>query len=183
MGKCLSTVPSIEQTEVWAGNLSDGYYVVLLFNKASFENTVEVTWEEVGLNSTKASARNLWTKEDLGIIDKGYKVKLQSHDSLLLKVKPETSPDPKPEPEPELEPEPEPEPKPEPKPNPDENNVNNTIVFSLTIGCLCLVILFIFFIICYMKKKRENLKKAENNDIEDENLNDKLVRNTTDSQN
>ena len=180
MGKCLSTVPSIEQTEVWAGNLSDGYYVVLLFNKASFENTVEVTWEEVGLNSTKASARNLWTKEDLGIIDKGYKVKLQSHDSLLLKVKPEASPGPKPDPEPE----PEPEPEPDPKPNPDdENNVNNTIVFSLTIGCLCLVILFIFFIICYMKKKRENLKKAENNDIEDENLNDKLVRNTTDSQN
>ena len=51
------------------------------------------------------------------------------------------------------------EPDPEPTPDDDKDDKeNNTVVFSLTICSLVIVIGFIFFVICYMKVKRENAK-------------------------
>ena len=38
-GKCLSTKPDPDQTEVWAGKLYDGNWTVLLLNRASFIKT------------------------------------------------------------------------------------------------------------------------------------------------
>ena len=171
MGKCLSTAKTIEQTEVWAGNLSDGSLAVLLLNRASYQEYVEITWKELGLNYSIASLRDLWAKKDLEPAIDGYKVKLKSHESLFLKVS---------------EPEPEPEPTPSDSDNQeDEDDENNTLIFVLTIGSLVLVIGFIFFVICYIKIKREKIGKTQESDVEDnpDNLNGKLVRNTTDTQN
>jgi hypothetical protein len=173
MGKCLSTAKTIEQTEVWAGNLSDGSLAVLLLNRASYQEYVEITWKELGLNYSIASLRDLWAKKDLEPAIDGYKVKLKSHESLFLKVS-------------EPEPEPEPEPTPSDSDNQeDEDDENNTLIFVLTIGSLVLVIGFIFFVICYIKIKREKIGKTQESDVEDnpDNLNGKLVRNTTDTQN
>ena len=154
-GQCLSTAPKIEQTEVWAGNLSDGYYVVLLFNKASFENTVEVTWEEIGLNWTKATVRDLWAQKDLGTIEKKYSIKLQKHESQLLKIieyknTPKTPP-------------------------------SNTLIFFVTLIPIFLIICFIAFIICYMKIKRHNINANENSNAFDGNSKDKLIDTSKDS--
>ena len=171
MGKCLSTAKTIERTEVWAGNLSDGSLAVLLLNRASYQEYVEITWKELGLNYSIASLRDLWAKKDLEPAIDGYKVKLKSHESLFLKVS---------------EPEPEPEPTPSDSDNQeDEDDENNTLIFVLTIGSLVLVIGFIFFVICYIKIKREKIGKTQESDVEDnpDNLNGKLVRNTTDTQN
>ena len=46
-GKCLSSKIEPEQTEVWAGLLSDGNCVVLLLNRASFTAEVEIKWNEL----------------------------------------------------------------------------------------------------------------------------------------
>ena len=177
MGKCLSSQRVFEQTEVWAGNLSDGSMAVLLFNRASFKYTVDITWKELGVNYTKASIRDLWAKKDLGNFQDGYKVILQSHESQFLKVREFNGTEPNPDPQPEPEPEPEPEP-----PKDDDNNI---LVLTLVVASLCIVIGFIFFIICYMKIKRKNLGEAsiEGNNNGNENLNGKLIRNTIDSQN
>ena len=176
MGKCLASAKTVEQTEVWAGNLSDGSLAVLLFNRASYENTVEVTWKELGLNYTNASLRDLWARKDLEQATNGYKVKLKSHESQFLKVSNNDKPGPEPGPGPEPEPTDDTE---------DDDDENNTLIFTLTIGSLVLIIGFIFFVICFIKKKREKVEKAPQNETEDdpENLSGKLVRNTTDSQN
>ena len=143
MGKCLSSAATVEQTEVWAGNLSDGSFAVLLLNKASYESEVEVTWEELGINNTKASVRDLWAKKNLGLIKNGYKIKLKSHESKFLKVFPDSD-------------------------NSDNDKENNTAVFAFTICSLALVVGFIFFILCYMEIKRE---KANKNPDEVDNVN------------
>ena len=49
MGKCLTMYINEEAKEVWAGNLSDGSYAVLLLNKGSFTNELEINWEEIGI--------------------------------------------------------------------------------------------------------------------------------------
>jgi hypothetical protein len=145
-GKCLSIPPKIEQTEVWAGNLSDGYYVVLLFNKASYENTVEVTWEEVGLKSNRVTVRDLWAKKDLGVIENKYSVKLQKHESQLLKVI-------------------------EYKETTDDNNNNLFYYLIIIIPAFLVLVVIVILIICCIKKKKTKRDKNSNNNIDNDNLN------------
>ena len=88
MGKCLSIYMNEEATEIWAGNLSDGSYSVLLLNKASFTHRIEISWEEIGFNDVKAEVRDLWERQSLGYFENGYEVSLKSHSSQLLKIIP-----------------------------------------------------------------------------------------------
>ena len=88
MGKCLTTYMNEEVTEVWAGKLSNGTYAVLLLNKGSFTNDVEINWEEIGFDNIYAKLRDLWAKKDLGLFKLKYKVTLKSHSSQLLKITP-----------------------------------------------------------------------------------------------
>ena len=88
MGKCLSIYMNEEATEVWAGNLSDGSYSVLLLNKASLTHEVEITWEELGFYDIKAEVRDLWERKSLGYFENGYEVSLKPHSSKLLKITP-----------------------------------------------------------------------------------------------
>ena len=88
-GKCLTIYTNEEAKEVWAGNLSDGSYAVLLLNKGSLENEVEITWEEIGFNnSIECKIRDLWERKDLGNFTKGYKTILKTHASQLIKITP-----------------------------------------------------------------------------------------------
>jgi hypothetical protein len=88
MGKCLSIYMNEEATEVWAGNLSDGSYSVLLLNKASLTHRIEISWEEIGFNDVRAEVRDLWERQSLGYFEDGYEVSLKSHSSQLLKITP-----------------------------------------------------------------------------------------------
>ena len=87
-GKCLTTYVNEESKEVWAGNLSDGSYVVLLLNRGSLTNELEVNWKEIGFNETEANIRDLWERKDLGKFKNGYKTNLTTHTSQLLKITP-----------------------------------------------------------------------------------------------
>ena len=162
-GKCLSSLKELQQTEVWAGNLSDGNKVVLLLNRATFETVVEIKWSELGLNVTKAYLRDLWEQKYLGGFNNSYKGILASHESQLLKV---------------YENDPEKKTDENNNDNSDENNDdNNDLILGLTIGVLILLLAFIFFIIIFMKYKQQ---KEENKapDIDTEYLNSNLVRET-----
>ena len=61
-GKCLSSLVDIQTVEVWAGNLSNGSYAVLLVNRASFNASIEITWKEIGFKEENATLRDLWEK-------------------------------------------------------------------------------------------------------------------------
>jgi alpha-galactosidase len=87
-GKCLTMYMNEEAKEVWAGKISNGSYVALFFNRGTFINEIEITWKEIGINTTKAQVRDLWERKDLGIFKYGYKSRLFTHSSLLLKITP-----------------------------------------------------------------------------------------------
>ena len=88
LGKCLTSYMNEEAKEVWAGKLFDGSFAVLLLNKGSFTNEIQINWEEIGFNSIEAKIRDLWERKDLGIFTKGYMISLKSHTSQLLKITP-----------------------------------------------------------------------------------------------
>ena len=128
-GKCLSSIPEPQTTEVWAGKLDNGTYAVLLLNRGTVKSIVEISWKEIGFNNTQASLRDLWEKRDLGIFNDSYYVYLDSHDSQLIKVTPID----------------------------DENEEGYDIITFIVIFGVCfLLVAFIFSILFYMKKKRGN---------------------------
>ena len=84
--KCLASMD--EGTEVWAGNLSDGKYAVLLLNRATISNKVEISWKEIGISEKEVKLRDLWERKDLGTFNNKYVVYLASHDSQFLTLEP-----------------------------------------------------------------------------------------------
>ena len=149
-GKCLSSQIEPDQTEVWAGRLSDGNWVVLLLNRASFSTEVEVKWNEISLISTNFFVRDLWQKIDLGEFKESYKVNLSPHESQLLKV---------------------------------YENIpkNNGLTLGILLGVLALLLGFIAFIVIFMNWKKKNEENKTNGDIDIENVNENLIRQTKDS--
>ena len=151
-GKCLSSNALPEQTEVWAGRLSDGNWAVLLLNRASFEAEVEIKWNELFLSVNRAYVRDLWEHKDLGGFNNSYKVNLSSHESQFLKV---FEQDPL-------------------------NDGTDALILWILIGVLALLLGFLGFIVLYInyKRKKEEMKKI---DINEENIEQNLVRETKDS--
>ena len=87
-GNCLFSLIENDYAEVWAGNLSDSSYAVLLVNRGTINATVEISWEEIGFKEEEAKIRDLWEKKDLGIFKERYSITLVPHDSQMLKVTP-----------------------------------------------------------------------------------------------
>ena len=82
-GKCLTAMD--EATEVWAGNLSNGEYAILLLNRAKSPQKVSISREEIGFDNKTLKLRDLWEHKDLEF-NNTFSVSLDSHDSLLLKA-------------------------------------------------------------------------------------------------
>ena len=154
-GKCLSSAPQLEQTEVWAGGLSDGNKVILLFNRASFPAIVEIKWSELGLDVKKAYLRDLWEHKYLGGFEDSYQVNLTSHQSQMLKVYEE---------DPETD-----------KKEEEEDDEDKTVVLSLIVVSLVLLLAFIGFVVFYLIQKRKTVEVREPN-IDNENLDANLIR-------
>jgi len=166
-GKCLSSLVDIQTIEVWAGNLSNGSYAVLLVNRASYNASIEISWKDLGFKEEKAKLRDLWEKKDLGEFKDGYNITLESHDSQMLKVTPikddkddddkgdDKDGDDKGDDQDE-----------------DEDNKGDGKLFTIlgiVFGCLILLIIIIIVIICCIKKKSQkpNTNEVDNNKLID----------------
>ena len=154
-GKCLASAILPDQTEIWAGRLSDGNKVVLLFNRASFGAKVEVKWTELGINTTTLYLRDLWEKRYLGAYNYSYKVNLLSHESQLLKVY-------------------------EKNPESIEEDDNNTVYLIVLLFSVGVVLGFIGFIIFYFKYKQAKSGTGMP-PYENGNMDNNLIRDTTGS--
>ena len=139
-GQCLTS--SIEIAEVWAGNLSDGKYAVLLLNRASISGRVEVTWKDLGRDERRAKIRDLWEKRDLGEYEYKYVAYLASHDSQLLTVEIIN--------EGEIEEE------------EGEHFVQNIVMIVLGVIIFIGICAFLYVFIVNKKKKKEEKQKEEN---------------------
>ena len=138
-GKCLTIYVNEESKEVWAGNLSDGSYSVLLLNRGSLTNELDVKWIEIGFNNTNAKIRDLWEKKDLGIFKNEYKINLKSHTSQLLKITPIEIID-----------------------GNNENNGNNLLLIIMIIIVVILISIILSFIFIKIRKKKYSLEDEIN---------------------
>jgi Alpha-galactosidase len=83
-GKPISTSTTLE---VWSKKLSGNQtYAVVLFNRTAASASITVTWASLGMTSTSATVRDLWTHTDLGPTATQYTATVPSHGVVMLKV-------------------------------------------------------------------------------------------------
>ena len=145
-GKCLSSLISYEVTEVWKSNLSDGAFAILLVNRASFNASIEFTFEEIGIKNKRAKIRDLWDKKDLGEFENKYSVNLEKHDSQFLKIWPIID---------------------------DENNDDKIMIIIIIVAGSVIGISVILVLAFYFRMKK--WKVQDNNDNVDNFDEDKLI--------
>lgn len=77
------------RSSIWAGQLPDGNWVVGLFNREDTEQTMTVNFnKDLGFaKGTRANIRDLWRGADLGEQEDKYRVSLQPHSCLVVKIK------------------------------------------------------------------------------------------------
>jgi alpha-galactosidase len=61
---------------------------VAIFNLADDKRTINLTWEEIGVSTDKASVRDLWAQKNLGALEK-VSLMLNPHASVLYRVDPQ----------------------------------------------------------------------------------------------
>ena len=87
--QCITPEKLNDIIEVWAGELANGDYAVLLLNRGLVEREIEAFWTDVGLEEgSTVSARDLWLKEDLGEFTNSFKATVAPHASRLLRITP-----------------------------------------------------------------------------------------------
>jgi alpha-galactosidase len=73
--------------EVWAKDMEDGSKAVGLFNRGTPEQTVTLTWSDLGL-SGEQTVRDLWRQKDLGTFAGQFEAKIGRHGVVLVKITP-----------------------------------------------------------------------------------------------
>ncbi len=73
--------------QVWRSRDADGSFTVALFNLGYAGANVSVNWNELPFRGP-ASVRDLWSRAELGVFNKGFGATLNPHASRLLKVTP-----------------------------------------------------------------------------------------------
>jgi len=75
--------------EVWAKKLTDGSQAVILFNRGQAAGVVAVSWQELGLRfDAELRVRDLWTKQDVGVVKGTFSATVPPHDVVMVRVSP-----------------------------------------------------------------------------------------------
>jgi len=74
--------------EVWSKPLVDGSRAVVLFNRSSGDEKIQVSWQEIGLSVQEAAVRDLWEKKDLGRFQNSFSAVVPSHGAVMVKISP-----------------------------------------------------------------------------------------------
>jgi len=86
-GKCLGLDKGAAATQVLAGNLSNGSYVLVLLNRGTAAADVTATWASFGVASTKSFAvRDLWQHKDLGAMTDHFTANVAPHGVVMVKL-------------------------------------------------------------------------------------------------
>lgn len=87
VGKPLFTNdPTDEASQVWAGQMSNGDWIVGFFNREDNTRNRSLDFSWLGFNGS-ATVRNLWAHQDLGVMS-SYAVDVPPHGCVILKVIP-----------------------------------------------------------------------------------------------
>ena len=76
-----------DNTELWSRKLADGSLCVVVLQKTKSKQTVEFTWEEIGLSANQAAdVRDLWAHKNLGKFTKRLSIAVNAHSCAMLKI-------------------------------------------------------------------------------------------------
>lgn len=71
--------------EIWAKDLVDGGKAVGLFNLSEFDQTLTVTYDQLGISG---EVRDLWRQTDIGPLDEKFSARVSPHGVAFVKVSP-----------------------------------------------------------------------------------------------
>jgi len=74
--------------EIWSRPLTAGVQAVGLFNRAPTATKITIRWVDLGLTSTPAHVRDLWSHTDLTPLQAGFSTTVAPHGVVLLRVAP-----------------------------------------------------------------------------------------------
>ena len=86
--KCLSVSSGQDALEVWAGELSDKSYAVILANRGTVKSEMIAKMERNWITQGDATVRDIWARKELGTFTDEFKVTVNSHSSYFLKITP-----------------------------------------------------------------------------------------------
>jgi alpha-galactosidase len=79
--------------EVWAGPLANGDVAVILFNRSPSAANITAQWADIGLaKGTAATARDLWSKANLGSFTDSLQLAVPTHAVRTLRLTPAKQP-------------------------------------------------------------------------------------------
>lgn len=73
--------------QVWQKPLNDGSIAVALLNLSTTDNSMLVTWKDLGLKPGNATVRDVWNRIDLGAIKDTFKITVPAHGVFVAKIK------------------------------------------------------------------------------------------------
>ncbi|HSB00443.1 MAG TPA: hypothetical protein VLE49_07325 [Anaerolineales bacterium] len=79
-------VRQIGPCEIWAKRLADGAMAVAVINRGARGEDVTVKARHIGLFDAPKLARNLWIQQDTADFKTELKLRVQPHETVLLKV-------------------------------------------------------------------------------------------------
>lgn len=89
LGRQGQRIRRVGDAEVWSKQLANGSRAVILFNRGSLEQKIEVAWEELGYPAQlSAAVRDLWQHKDLGSVSGKFAATVASHGVVMLTVSP-----------------------------------------------------------------------------------------------
>jgi alpha-galactosidase len=87
VGKQARPLVMNDDTLILAKPMEDGSLAVGLFNLAEKEQTIRVTWNQLGLTQ-KQRVRDLWRHKEIGVVNEEYSVTIPRHGVTLVRMWP-----------------------------------------------------------------------------------------------
>jgi alpha-galactosidase len=89
LGKQGKRIRHENDQDVFVKPLDGGGVAVLLLNRGAAQQTISVTWEQLGLAADKSlNGRDLWEHKDLGKLTKQFSAPVASHGVVMITLKP-----------------------------------------------------------------------------------------------
>ncbi|MBC3538977.1 T9SS type A sorting domain-containing protein [Rufibacter sediminis] len=89
VGKPLTNDPTQENSQIWTGQLSNGDWIIGLFNRETSSKTRSINFSTLGITGS-AQVRDLWSHSNLGGMT-SYSTSVPAHGCVILKVVPGTT--------------------------------------------------------------------------------------------
>ena len=87
LGVQATRIRNVNGLQVWQKPLNDGSIAVALLNLSTTNNSMLVTWKDLGLEPSNATVRDLWRRTDLGVFKDTFKITVPTHGVFMVKIK------------------------------------------------------------------------------------------------